>query len=78
MDIVFSKQIGNNQEVYINDMIVKTSEAGSHIEDLKDTIGVTKSYSMHMNLAKCSFGIQEGKFSSLVLTKMGIKANLDE
>lgn len=34
MDAVFSKKIGNNLEVYIDDVIVKTSEGENHATDL--------------------------------------------
>lgn len=36
MDAVFSKQIGHNLNVYINDMTVKTSEGEIHATDLED------------------------------------------
>ena len=31
---MFSKQIGRNMEVYVDDMLVKSKEAKTHLEDL--------------------------------------------
>ncbi|GAU40667.1 hypothetical protein TSUD_397790 [Trifolium subterraneum] len=38
MDRVFAHQIGKNFEVYIDDMVVKTTSKGEHHEDLKDIL----------------------------------------
>lgn len=37
-DMVFSKKVGHNLEVYIDDMIVKTSEGEFHATDLEDIL----------------------------------------
>ena len=34
---MFSKKIGRNIEVYVNDMLVKTKEEENHLDDLKET-----------------------------------------
>lgn len=39
MDVVFSKKIRQNLEVYIDDMIFKTSEREIHASDLEDILG---------------------------------------
>ncbi|PNX87219.1 gag-pol polyprotein [Trifolium pratense] len=62
MDRVFSEQIGKNLEVYIDDMVVKTSEENQHGEDLLDILKSVRKYNMRLNPAKCSFGVQAGKF----------------
>lgn len=33
---------------------------------------------MHLNPPKCSYGVQESNFLGIILTKRGIKANLDK
>lgn len=37
VDNVFEKQRGRNVEVYVDDMVIKTSAGKSHLEDLKET-----------------------------------------
>ena len=39
---VFSKQIGRNVEVYVDDMLVKSKEEKDHLDDLKETINTLK------------------------------------
>ncbi|KAK2455243.1 hypothetical protein QL285_002717 [Trifolium repens] len=78
MDMVFSEQIWKNLEVYIDDMVVKTTEAGEHDQDLSDILASVRKYSMRLNPAKCSFGVQSGKFLGFMLTNRGIEANPDK
>jgi len=41
---MFSKQIGKNGEVYVDDMLVKSNEARSHLDDLQETFGTLRKY----------------------------------
>ncbi|MCI21844.1 gag-pol polyprotein, partial [Trifolium medium] len=75
MDKVFSNQIGKNLEVYIDDMVVKTADDGEHDKDLADILQSVRKYNMRLNPAKCSFGVQAGKFLGFLLTHRGIEAN---
>lgn len=75
MNMVFSSQIGRNLEVYIDEMLFKTQEAGRHIDDLKETFGSIRNFKMILNPDKCTFGVQVGKFLYFMLTHWGIKAN---
>jgi len=34
---MFSRQIGRNMEVYVNDMLVKSKEENTNLDDLKET-----------------------------------------
>ena len=34
---MFRPQIGRNVEVYVNDMLVKSIDEGSHLDDLQET-----------------------------------------
>lgn len=38
IDVVFSKKIGQDLEVYINDMILKILEGENHSKDLEDIL----------------------------------------
>ena len=53
---MFSKQIGRNVEVYIDDMLVKSKEEESHLNDLRETFNTLRQYSMKLNPSKCTFG----------------------
>ncbi|GAU47561.1 hypothetical protein TSUD_404080 [Trifolium subterraneum] len=75
MDRVFVEQIGKNLEVYIDDMAVKTQKEGEHDKDLDDILKSVRKYNMRLSSAKCSFGVQVGKFLGFLLTHRGIEAN---
>jgi hypothetical protein len=78
MDTTFSQQIGRNQEVYIDDLVAKTKEGRSHTDDLEEILSQVRRYIIRLNPAKCSFGVQAGKFLGFLLTRRGIEANPDK
>ncbi|XP_039687770.1 uncharacterized protein [Medicago truncatula] len=78
MDTIFSKQIGRNLEVYIDDLVVKTSEGQSHSDDLKEIFQQIRKFNMRLNPTKCTFGVQAGNFLGFLLTRKGIEANPDK
>ena len=43
---MFSKQIGRNMEVYVDDVLVKSKEELAHLDDLKETFATLKRYQM--------------------------------
>jgi ribonuclease HI len=75
MDTAFSQQIGRNLEVYIDDLVAKTKEGNSHADDLEEILSQVRRYRIRLNPAKCSFGVQAGKFLGFLLTRRGIEAN---
>ncbi|XP_072077907.1 uncharacterized protein [Arachis hypogaea] len=75
MDKVFSKQIGRNLEVYVDDMVVKTQKETTHDTDLEEVFGQLRKHNMRLNPDKCAFGVKGGKFLGFMLTSRGIEAN---
>ena len=59
---MFSKQIGRNMEVYVDDMLVKSKEESTHLDDLRETFTTLRQYQMKLNPSKCAFGVASGKF----------------
>ena len=39
---MFSKQIGRNMEVYVDDVLIKSKEEENHLDDLKEMFGTLK------------------------------------
>ncbi|KAL0378307.1 UNVERIFIED_CONTAM: Transposon Ty3-G Gag-Pol polyprotein [Sesamum radiatum] len=58
----FKHMIGRNMEVYIDDMLVKSPDKDSHIQDLQECFDVIKQLGMKLNPSKCTFGVQGGNF----------------
>ena len=54
---IFNKQIGRNMEVYVDDMLVKSKEEESHLDNLKETFETLRQYNMKLNPTKCAFRV---------------------
>ena len=65
-------------EVYIDDMLVKSTTAGLHIAHLSEAFQILKNYNMKLNPAKCAFGVSAGKFLGFIVNYSGIEANPDK
>jgi hypothetical protein len=72
---MFRDQIGRNMEVYVNDTLVKSARALSHILDLDETFKTLRYHKMKMNPAKCAFGVSSGKFLGFMVSQRVIEAN---
>ena len=75
---MFSKQIGKNMEVYVDDMLVKSKEAKTHLEDPQEMFDTLRSYKMKLNLGRYFFGVSLGKFLGVMVSQLGIEANLEK
>ena len=75
---MFQKQIGATMEVYIDDMLVKSTTAGLHIAHLSEAFQILRNYNMKLNLAKYAFGVSAGKFLGFIVNHRGIEANPDK
>ena len=75
---MFSKQIGRNMEVYVDDMLDKSKEELAYLDDLKETFATLRQYQMKLNPSKCAFGVASGKFLGFTVYQRGIEANLEK
>ena len=73
---MFQKQIGVTMEVYIDDMLVKSTTAELHIAHLSEAFQILRNCNMKLNPAKCAFGVSVGKFLGFIVNHRGIEANL--
>ncbi|GKU90196.1 hypothetical protein SLEP1_g4224 [Rubroshorea leprosula] len=71
--IVFRVQIGRNQEVYVDDIVVKSLKAEDHLADLDETFNNLRKNRMRLNPAKCIFGMESGKFLGFMVSRKGIE-----
>lgn len=68
---MFKHQIERNVKAYIDDMIVKSKIIDSHLADLAETFQVLKKFNIHLNLTKCIFGVNSGKFLIFIMHRRG-------
>jgi hypothetical protein len=69
------EQIGRNIEVYIDDIIVKTGNAATLIDDLRETFDNLDKYKIKLNPKKCFFRIPGGQVLRYFISARGIEAN---
>ena len=72
---MFQKQIGASMEVYIDDMLVKSTTAELHITHMSEAFQILREYNMKLNPAKCAFGMSAGKFLGFIVNYQGIEEN---
>ena len=65
-------------EVYIDDMLVKSTTTELHIAHLAEAFQILKKYNMKLNPAKCTFGVSARKFLGFIVNNRGIEANPDK
>nr|GEX48718.1 reverse transcriptase domain-containing protein [Tanacetum cinerariifolium] len=62
MDKAFESQVGQNIEVYVDDLVVKSHTEAEMVRDIKETFRTLHKVNMKLNPKKCSFGLAEGVF----------------
>ena len=72
---IFSTQLGRTMEVYINDILVKSSRASDHVLQLHKCFNILNKFRMKLNPTKCTFGVASGEFLGYLVTERGIEAN---
>ncbi|XP_024028923.1 uncharacterized protein LOC112093842 [Morus notabilis] len=72
---MFASQIRKSMEVYVNDMLVKSTKAAQHVVHLGAMFDVLRRHHMKLNPLKCAFGVRSGKFPSFMVSSRGIDAN---
>jgi hypothetical protein len=65
-------------EAYVDDVVVKTKESHSLIDDLTRTFTVLNQYQWKLNPKKCIFGVPSGILLGNVISRDGIRPNLEK
>jgi hypothetical protein len=75
MQACLREQIGCNIEVYVNDIVIKSTKADSLLDDLRETFANLDRYSIKLNPKKCSFGVPTGQLLGYLIFERGIEGN---
>nr|GEW21490.1 reverse transcriptase domain-containing protein [Tanacetum cinerariifolium] len=62
VDKAFQKQIGQNLEVYVDDLVIKSFTEEEVIRDIEETFKTLREINMKLNPKKCTFGMRDGTF----------------
>ena len=76
MDYIFHDLISKLVEIYIDDVVVKSTLARGHLEDLRQVLERTRRFGLRMNPKKCSFGVSAGQFLGFLVHERGIEIGL--
>ena len=68
-------QIGKNVQVYVDDIVIKTKEKHTLLDDLKETFANLRKFRLKLNPDKCTFGVPAGKLLGFLVSSRGIEAN---
>jgi hypothetical protein len=73
MNYIFHELIGKIVEIYIDDVVIKSLNHDSHLEDVKKTLECTRKHGLKMNPTKCAFGVSAGEFLGFLIHEGGIE-----
>jgi hypothetical protein len=59
----------------VDDVVVKTKQSGTLLDDLKETFANLRRYRMKLNPKKCTFGVPAGQLLGYIVSQRGIEAN---
>ena len=71
----FGDLIGWTVEAYVDDIVVKSKQAGHLVADLEQTFVKLQANGIKLNPKKCVFGVPRGMLLSFIVFERGIKAN---
>jgi hypothetical protein len=78
MNITLGDLIREIVEVYVDDIIVKTRESNSLLENLAQVFDKLRATSTKLNPEKCVFGVSAGKLFGFLVSHRRIEANPDK
>jgi hypothetical protein len=78
MNITLGDLVRDIVEVYVDDIVVKTRESNSLLENLAQVFDKLRATSTKLNPEKCVFGISVGKLLGFLVSHREIEANLDK
>jgi hypothetical protein len=75
MNYIFHELIDKIVEIYIDDVVIKSLNHDSHLEDVKRTLECTRKHGLKMNPNKCAFGVSAGEFLGFLVYEGGIEVS---
>nr|GEX36808.1 reverse transcriptase domain-containing protein [Tanacetum cinerariifolium] len=73
VDKAFDKQIGQNLEIYMDDLVIKSHTEIELLRDIEEIFRTLRKINMNLNPKKCMFGVAEGMFLGYMINPEGIK-----
>ena len=74
---MFKPFLGKIMEVYIDDILVKTSSKADHLLQLRESFKLIRLNQLCLSLDKCTFGVGLGKFLKYLVSRRSIEVSLE-
>ena len=71
----FEPQLHRNMEAYMDDIVVKTRDRATLVQDLEETFANLRKINLKLNPEKCVLGVPSGKLLGFFVSQRGIEAN---
>ena len=78
VQIAFEHQLHRNVEAYMDDIVVKSKDGATLVQDLEETFASLRKINLKLNPEKCVFGVPSGKLLGFFVSQRGIEANPDK
>ncbi|XP_072094127.1 uncharacterized protein [Arachis hypogaea] len=75
MNRIFHDLIGKTVEVYVDDILAKTTRPDDLLSDLASVFASLRQHGMRLNPLKCAFAMEAGTFLRFMITQRGVEAN---
>src|SRR4051812_33365903 len=75
VQIGFEPQLNSNMKAYMDDIVVKTKDESTLVQDLEETFANLRKINLKLNPEKCVFGVPSGKLLGFFVSQRGIEAN---
>ncbi|GJW84228.1 reverse transcriptase domain-containing protein [Tanacetum coccineum] len=73
VDAGIMKEIGQNLEVYVDDLVIKSRTEEEVIRDIEEMFKTLREINMKLNPQKCAFGMREGTFLGYKVDTHGLR-----
>ncbi|XP_052109199.1 uncharacterized protein LOC107460736 [Arachis duranensis] len=78
MNRIFHDLIGKTVEVYVDDILAKTTRPDDLLNDLATVFASLRQHGMRLNPLKCAFAVEARKFLGFMITQRGVEANSEK
>ena len=68
MHIALGRQLDRNTESYVDDIVVKSHEARTLIQDLEESFASLRQVNLRLNPEKCMFGVPSSKLLGFLVS----------
>jgi len=77
MDIAFAKEIHDLLVIYLDDLTSFSKSDQEHLDHLRQVFLICRKYGISLNPKKSLFGLEDGKLLGHIISKEGIRIDLD-